>query len=186
MNLLTDLPTEEVVEIRHRPVAAIVGGVVVLMIMLGVGLALVLGGDDVDGDAGDGADTQVADAAAADEVDVDVSLAEWLDGASDACAGTVASHPAVLVAVGNQPDAIEAGVRALADGLRALPLPTTADESRQAMSVIAVGELAEQAWGGAATVDAESTDQTRVGNATALTHEFVDALVAAGATCPGR
>lgn len=179
MNLLTDLPTEEVVEVRHRPVAAIVGGIVVLIIMLGVGLALVLSGDQADD-----ADTQVADDAVVDEAAVEVMLAEWLDGASDVCASAIASHPAVLAVGGDQPAAIEAGVRALADGLRGLPLPTTADETSQAMSVIAVGELAEQAWGGAATVDAESTDQTRVGNATALTHEFVDALVAAGATCP--
>ena len=178
MNLLTDLPTEEVVEVRHRPVAAIVGGIVVLIIMLGVGLALVLSGDEADD-----ADTQVAEDAVVDEA-VEVLLAEWLDGASDVCASAIASNPAVLAVSGDQPVAIEAGVRALADGLRGLPLPTTADETSQAMSVIAVGELAEQAWGGAATVDAESTDQTRVGNATALTHEFVDALVAAGATCP--
>lgn len=181
MNLLTDLPTEEVVEARHRPVAAIVGGVVVLIVMLGTGLALVLSGggaDDSDAAADDGA-TEA-------EVETEVSLAQWLDGASDACADAVASNPAVLATNGAQPAEIEHGVRTLADGLRALPSPTAAEEYSQAMSVIAVGELAEQAWGGAATVADENSDQAQVGNATALTHEFLDALVAAGATCPTR
>ncbi|HEX6197954.1 MAG TPA: hypothetical protein VFZ37_18725 [Jiangellaceae bacterium] len=180
MNLLTDLPTEEVVEARHRPVAAIVGGVVVLVIMLGVGLVLVLNGSGGDEDTVAAANEDAANTV----VDADVSLAEWLDGASDACAETVASNPAVLATDGAEPAEIEAGVRTLADGLRALPSPTAASEYSQAMSVIAVGELAEQAWGGAATVDAENSNQTQVGNATALTHEFLDALVAVGASCP--
>lgn len=182
MNLLTDLPTEEVVEARHRPVAAIVGGVVVLIVMLGTGLVLLLSG---------GAGAEESEPAASDdaaetetEAEAEVSLAEWLEGASDACAETVASKPAVLAADGAQPAEIEDGVRTLADRLRALPSPTSADEYSQAMSVIAVGERAEQAWGGAATVDGESSDEVQVGNATALTHEFLDALVAAGATCP--
>lgn len=180
MNLLTDLPTEEVVEARHRPVAAIVGGIVVLVIMLGTGLVLVLSGSGGTDDPGADGD----DAATDTVVTAEVSLAEWLDGASDVCAEAVASNPAVLTTDDAQPAEIEAGVRTLADGLRALPSPTAAEEYSQAMSVIAVGELAEQAWGGAATVDAESSNQTQIGNATALTHEFLDALVAAGATCP--
>ena len=181
MNLLTDLPTEEVVEARHKPVAAIVGGVVVLIIMLGTGLTLVLSGGGSDDS---GAEAEADDAATEAEVQAEVSLAQWLDGASDACATTVESNPAVLATNGAQPAEIENGVRTLADGLRALPSPTTAEEYGQAMSVIAVGELAEQAWGGAATVADENSDQAQVGNATALTHEFLDALVAAGATCP--
>jgi hypothetical protein len=177
VNLLTDLPTEEVVESRHRPVAAIVGGVVVLIIMLGTGLVLVLSGN-----GGDDSDAEADDGAAEAEVETEVTLTEWLDGASDACAEAIASNPAVLATAGDQPADIEVGVRTLADGLRALPSPTAAEEYGQAMSVIAVGELAEQAWGGAATVDAEN--RALIGNATALTHEFLDALVAAGATCP--
>lgn len=180
MNLLTDLPTEEVVEARHRPVAAIVGGVVVLVVMLGTGLALVLNGGGAEADES-GAE---ADGPVETEVETDVSLDEWLEGASEACAETVASNPAVLAVDGAAPTEIEAGVRSLADGLRALPSPTAAEDYGQAMSVIAVGELAEQAWGGAATVDEENPNQVQVGNATALTHEFLDALVEAGATCP--
>lgn len=180
MNLLTDLPTEEVVEARHRPVAAIVGGVVVLIVMLGTGLTLVLSGGGAKADESAAA----ADGPNETEVRASVSLEEWLDGASDACASTVASNPAVLAGNGAEPAEIENGVRTLADGLRALPSPTAAEEYSQAMSVIAVGELAEQAWGGAATVDEESSNQAQIGNATALTHEFLDALTAAGATCP--
>ncbi|HSI92195.1 MAG TPA: hypothetical protein VK925_01795, partial [Jiangellaceae bacterium] len=69
MKLLEDQPAVDVEEPPHRPVMAILGGIAVLAVMLGVGVALLSTSESTDPQAGP-PDT--------DEPGVTVDLASWV------------------------------------------------------------------------------------------------------------
>lgn len=177
MKLLAELQTEDVDEPRQRPVAAILGGVVVLVLMFGAGVTLLLAGDDPGGGDSAGA---VQDAPPATDT---VDLASWIAGAGDACGVALGAHPVLADPGAAAPVEVEAGVRALADGLRDVPLPTERDARAEALRVITVGELAEQTWGGIAATDRADADEAALANADERTQEFIGELGRISAAC---
>jgi hypothetical protein len=173
VKLLAELPTEDVEETHHRPVAAILGGIAVLVIMLGVGVTLLIGSGSSD----------EGDPTALDLSTENVELTDWTTWAADACENVAREHQALTETSTADPVDVDFGVRALADALRELQLPTAHDERAQALSIITAGELAEQAWGGVNAPTRAEAAEGELARADNATQDFVDQLVAIGATC---
>lgn len=180
MKLLADLPAVDAEEPPRRPVQAMLGGAAVLVIMLGVGIALLVsGGGDGGAPAGD-----EAPAALAAEEEPTVDLASWTDNASAACQAAAAEHRVAWTNPDEAPVAeLDAAVRTLTSSVREVPLPTAEDPRASALSVVAKGDAAEQAWDVIAGQQREEVSRSELTDATGSTQDFVTALVDVGADC---
>lgn len=175
MKLLADLPAVDVEEPHRRPVAAIMGGVAVLVVMLGTGLALLLSGDD-------GSDELAGDGTGNAETTVD--LASWTTAATETCQTVAAEYPAYGNPEEATPAETEVVVHSLVAPVRDHPLPTDRDERTQAMAVVLMGDEAEQAWYRISDLDRDELAPADLEGAGGLVASFVDGLVRLGADCP--
>lgn len=178
MKLLEDMPSVEIHRAtgrRSRVTLTVTLAILVAGALAGV-IMLTSSGDVGDGAAGSG------DSAADGPP---VALTAWVDGTVQACATVVTDHP---VLAGGDPArtdaaniaAVDAGTRALATAVKALPLPTAADEKAAATAAVALGDQADQAWYGlAAAPDTATAEQLAA--ASGQTGAFVAGLVELGA-----
>ncbi|MFW5899174.1 MAG: hypothetical protein ACOCUN_01755 [Jiangellaceae bacterium] len=181
MKLLADLPAVDEEEPPHRPVQAILGGAAILVIMLGVGLALLLSGGDGVEPAGGGQAPAALGAEDPDQPSID--LASWTAEASAACEAVAAQHPAVTEPDEAPVGELDAGVRALTSAVREIPLPTAENPRAAALQVVARGDEAEQALDGIVGQQREELSSIDLNNAMGSTQAFVTALVEVGADC---
>lgn len=181
MKLLADLPAVDEEEPPHRPVLAILGGAAVLVIMFGVGLALLLSGGDGGHPAGDGPVPAALEAEEPDQPSID--LESWTADASAACQAAAAQHPALAEPHEAPVAELDAGVRALTSAVREIPLPTAEEPRVTALRVVARGDEAEQALDGIVGQQREELSPVDLNSAAGSTQAFVTALVEAGADC---
>lgn len=174
MKLLEDLPAVDVEEPPHRPVMAILGGIAVLVVMLGVGLALLLTSDD--------ADPEVASPDTA-EPGMTVDLASWVAGAGRACEEVAGRHDTVVDPGDVSLTELDLAVRELAAAVREIPLPTDRGERAEVLPVVLMGDEAEQAWYGISGLDRDDVANAELANADGLTRSFVAGLNDLGADC---
>lgn len=179
MKLLEDMSSVEVRSTpgkRSRVTLAITGGI--LVVGAATGFLLLSTSSDL-GEGSAPSDT------AGDGTTVE--LTAWVDGATQACATVAAEHPVLTeggearAAVDNIA-AVDAGTRALADAVRALPVPTDATAQAQVGEAVALGDQADQAWYGLAGAPDDATAE-QLGSAAGLTTAFVTGLVDLGADC---
>lgn len=174
MKLLEDQPAVDVEEPPHRPVMAILGGIAVLAVMLGVGVALLSTSESTDPQAGP-PDT--------DEPGVTVDLASWVTSASRACDEVAARHESVVDSGEGSLTEVDLAVRSLAAAVRQIPLPTDRDERAEVLPVVLMGDEAEQAWYGISGLDREDVTDAELANADGLTRSFVAGMNDLGASC---
>lgn len=172
MKLLADQPTVDVEEPPHRPVLAILGGVAVLVVMIGVGLALLLPGD-----ADDDPPAAVADHTAEQSVDME----SWTASANAAC-HAAGNSPLVATADGSLSE-IDRSVRNLVVTIREIPVPTDREGRAMVLPIVLLGDEAETAWSGISGLDGDEISTAELENANALTQDFVNGLVDIGADC---
>ncbi len=175
MKLLADLPAVDVEEPPHRPKLAIMGGIAVLVLMLGVGLALVFSaGSPPEEQANVTADTGPADT---------VGVADWVDGVSAACHEVSAEHSTFVDDGDVSLTELDLAVRSLAVAIRDVPLPSERDTRAEILPVVLLGDEAEQAWYGISGLDRDEVSGDELANADRLSRSFLGALVDIGADC---
>jgi hypothetical protein len=176
VKLLADLPAVDVEEPPHRPKLAIMGGIAVLVLMLGVGLALVFSADNPPEEpaALAPAETGPADAG---------GLADWVDGASDACRTTAAEHATFVDSGDVSLGELDLAVRSLAVAIRDVPLPPDRDTRAQILPVVLLGDEAEQAWYGISGLERDDVSRDELAYADGLARAFLTGLVDIGADC---
>lgn len=183
MKLLADQPAVDVEEPPHRPARAVLGGIAVLVVMLGVGLALLLssgGSDDHDAEPAAGL-SQTDQAVAPDEPTVDMTA--WTAAVNDACAA-VESRFGTVVDNGETPlIEVDDAVRSLTSAVSTIAMPTERTERSDVMTVVLAGDEAEQAWYGISGLDRDDVPAAEIERADRLTHVFLDRLVALGTDC---
>lgn len=175
MKLLADLPAVDVEEPPHRPMFAIMGGVAVLVVMLGVGLALVFSADNPPGEQ-----PAVTTETPSDDT---TGLADWIDGASAACRAAGAEHTTFVDSGDVSLADLDRAVRSLAVAVRDVPLPSDRDTRAQILPVVLMGDEAEQAWYGISGLERDDVSSSELANADSLTRSFLAGLVDIGADC---
>lgn len=179
MKLIADLPAVDVEEPPHRPVLAILGGAAVLVVMLGIAIALLMSDEGEEDDPAAAASS--GDVAEAPEATVD--LASWTAGVTVACQTAADEHPAFGQPGRASVAEFDAAVRGLTSAVRQIPLPTDTEPRATALTVVTMGDEAEQAWDSIAILDRDDVPQSELDDAVSLTQAFVTALVEVGADC---
>jgi hypothetical protein len=172
VKLLADQPTVDVEEPPHRPVLAILGGVAVLVLMIGVGLALLLSG---------GPDDEEPAPLADDGVGQSVDMASWTASANAAC-HAAGNTPLVASADGSLAD-VDRAVRNLVVTIREIPVPADQQARALILPIVLKGDEAETAWSGISGLEGEEISAAELDDANALTQAFVNGLVDIGADC---
>lgn len=172
MKLLADQPTVDVEEPPHRPVLAILGGVAVLVLMIGVGLALLLSGGQQDDEP-----AMVAD----DGVAAPADMATWTAAANAAC--HAAGSTPLVAAEDGSPAETDRAVRDLVVKIREIPVPADHQARALILPIVLKGDEAETAWSGISGLDRDEISAEELDNANALTQAFVNGLVDIGADC---
>ncbi|HEX6338555.1 MAG TPA: hypothetical protein VFZ85_16480 [Jiangellaceae bacterium] len=172
MKLLADQPTVDVEEPPHRPVLAILGGVAVLVLMIGVGLTLLLSGGPVDEQP-----VMVAD----DSVGQSADMASWTASANAACYAA-GDTPLVAREDGSLADTDRA-VRNLVVNIREIPIPADRQARALILPIVLMGDDAETAWWGISGLDRDEISASELDDANALAQAFVNGLVDIGADC---
>ena len=176
MKLLADLPAVDVEEPPHRPKLAIMGGIGVLVLMLGVGLALVFSGDNPP--------EEPASLTAAETGPAGTNgLADWVEGASDACRAAATEHSTFVDTGDVSLGELDRAVRSLAVRVRDVPLPADRDARAQILPVVLLGDEAEQAWYGISGLERDEVSQEELTYADGLARAFLAGLVDIGADC---
>jgi hypothetical protein len=172
VKLLADQPTVDVEEPPHRPVFAILGGVAVLIVMIGVGLALLLRG----GGGEEPPPAEVEDAAP-QATDMD----NWTAQADAACQ---AAGSTPLVATADESLAgVDQAVRTLVVSIREIPVPTDHEARALILPIVLKGDEAETAWSGISGLGSDEVSASELSNANGTTQAFVNGLVDIGADC---
>lgn len=176
MKLLEDMPSA----VTHRPTERRSGTTLIVTTVLLVVAALV--GFILTTSGGNSGDASTDDAA------TEVTLTTWVEGSTAACAAAAAEHPVMTLGAAARMDvanvaAVDAGTRQLAAAVRALPLPTAADDAAEAGAVVALGDQAEQTWYGLSGTEAVKVTPEQLTQASDHNAEFVSGLVALGADC---
>lgn len=172
MKLLADQPTVDVEEPPHRPVLAILGGVAVLVLMIGVGLALLLSGGPVDEQP-----ALVVD----DSVGQSADMASWTASANAAC-HAAGNTPLDAPVDGSLADTDRA-VRNLVVTIREIPVPADHQARALILPIVLMGDEAETAWWGISGLDIDEISAAELDDANALTQAFINGLVDIGADC---
>ena len=173
MNLLADQPTVDVEEPPHRPALAILGGIAVLVLMIGVGLALLLSG---------GPDDEEPPAPLADDgVGQSVDMASWTASANAAC-HAAGDLPLVASADGSLTD-MDRAVRSLVVTIREIPVPADQQARALILPIVLKGDEAETAWSGISGLEGDEISAAELDAANASTQAFVNGLVDIGADC---
>lgn len=177
MKLLEELSSTT----EHRPpqrrptvILAATGVGLALAAVFGVILLMAGGGGD------DRTDVPVAGPSA------DVAMAEWVDGVSQACTQTAATHP--ILTQGDEartdPDnvvATDVATRDLAVAVRGVALPTDSAEAEAATEAVRLGDQADQAWYALAAQPADKVTTAQLTAASDATSAFVSGLSSLGA-----
>lgn len=150
----------------------VVGGAVLMLVLgIGAGLWLVLtGGDDAD---------------PAEEAPSVVDQAAWSAAASEVCGRVANDYPVLtsgadeLLAPANVAT-VEEGMRELTTDIRALTMPTAAEDAAAVAETIQIGDLADRAWAAALL---ESASDEGVAEAAAIAEAYIAALNDLGADC---
>jgi hypothetical protein len=179
VKLLADQPTVDVEEPPHRPILAILGGVAILILMIGVGLVLLLSGDSNDQQPAAGAD-DAAGQPAGEMLDETTDMAAWTAEADAACR---AAGDTPLVATDESVAEVERQVRGLVVAIREIAVPADREARALILPIVLRGDEAETAWSGIAGLDRDEVSAAELDNANALTHSFVNGLVDIGANC---
>lgn len=115
------------------------------------------------------------------------TLADWASGVTDACTTVAAEQP--IMAQGHEVRldpgnlaAVDAGTGALVSAVHNVPLPADEAEQAQAVTVVAAGDQAGQAWTTLADSSAEVTPE-QLTQAADLTTGFVAGLTQLGVNC---
>lgn len=178
MKLLEDIPSAT----EHRPperrpvvILAVTGAALVLAAVLGIVLMLTGG----DGDSR--TDAPVADSGA------EVTMSEWVDGVSQACTQTAASHPILMQGAEARTDpanlvAVDTATRDLAVAVRGVTLPTEVAEADTATEAVRLGDQVDQAWYALAALPAEQVTPAHLTDASDATSAFVSRLTELGAS----
>jgi hypothetical protein len=174
VKLLADRPPVDVEKPPHRPVMAILGGVAVLAVMLGVGVALLLTSDNGSREVVPAADTEPV---------VTIDLDSWVAGASDACAAVADRHGSVVDSGESSLTELDLAVRSLAATVREIPLPTDRQARAEVLRVVLLGDEAEQAWYGIAGLDRDEVATGDLANADGLARTFLAGLDSLGVDC---
>lgn len=177
MKLLADLPAVDVEEPPHRPKLAIMGGIGVLVLMLGVGLALVFSGDNPPEEPASLAAAETDGPAGTD------GLADWVAGASDACREAAAEHSTFVDSGDVSLGELDRAVRSLAVAVRDVPLPSDRGTRAQILPVVLLGDEAEQAWYGISGLERDDVSREELAYADGLAQAFLASLVDIGADC---
>lgn len=174
MKLLADRPAVDVEEPPHRPVMAILGGIAVLAAMLGVGLALLLTSDNRGPEVAPAADTEPAET---------IGLDSWIAGANTACASVAGEHDTIVDSGELSLIELDQAVRSLAAAVREIPLPTDRAARAEVLSVVLLGDEAEQAWYGIAGLERDDVANRDLADADRLARAFLAGLDRLGADC---
>lgn len=181
MKLLEDIPSAT----EHRPperrpvvILAVTGAALVLAAVLGIVLMLTGGGDN----------RTVAPAA---DSGAEVAMSEWVDGVSQACTQTAASHPILLQGAEARTDpanlvAVDTATRDLAVAVRGVALPTDVAEADAATEAVRLGDQVDQAWYALAALPAEQVTPAHLADASDATSTFVSRLIELGASGCGE
>lgn len=181
MKLLADQPTVDVEEPPHRPILAILGGVAVLILMIGVGLALLLrGGGDTEQAAAE-ADEAISQSSAEHAAEQMIDMDGWTARTNAACRAA-GDSPLVAAADESLPD-IDREVRNLVVTIREIPVPVDHEARALILPIVLKGDEAETAWSGISGLEVDEITASELDNANALTQAFVNGLVDIGANC---
>jgi hypothetical protein len=148
------------------------GGVAVLVLMIGVGLALLLSGGP-----GDEQPAPVTD----DSVGQSGDMASWTASANAACYAA-GNTPLVASADGSLADTDRA-VRNLVVTIREIPVPADHQARALILPIVLMGDDAETAWSGISGLDGDEISAAELDDANALAQAFVNGLVDIGADC---
>ncbi|HEX6234312.1 MAG TPA: hypothetical protein VFZ63_14390 [Jiangellaceae bacterium] len=172
MKLLADQPTVDVEEPPHRPVLAILGGVAVLVVMMGIGLVLLQPG---------GSDDEQPSSAADEAAEQSTDMASWTASANAACRAA-GNSPLVATADDSLAD-VDRNVRNLVVTIREIPVPADREARAMILPIVLLGDEAETAWSGISGLDRNEISAAELDNANALTQDFVNGLIDIGADC---
>lgn len=178
MKLLEDISSAT----EHRPpnrrplmTLAVTGVALGVAAILGVILLLTGGNGDDDavvGGPGDSTD--------------EVTMSSWVDGVSQACTDTAATHPILT----NGPEArtepgnvaaADTATRDLAIAVRGIALPTNPEDNTTASDAVKLGDEADQAWYALAALPSEEVTTEQLTAASDATSAFLGRLGELGA-----
>ncbi len=174
MKLLADQPTVDVEEPPHRPVFAILGGVGVLIVMIGVGLVLLLR-------SGGGGDDQPPPPAVEEAAPQAITMEDWTVQANSACRAA-GNAPHVATADESMAE-VDQAVRNLTVSIREIPIPADRQARALILPIVMKGDEAETAWAAISGLPSDEVTPAELNTANTLTQAFVNGLVDIGADC---
>lgn len=176
MKLLEDIPSAETHRRPHMWLTLTMT-VVLLVTATTVGTYLVA-------QSSDGRQQSLTDGAATGEPAV--SLTEWAQTATTTCRAVASAHPILTEGADARITAanlvaVNAGIQALADGIRGLPPLTAESENAEVSQVIAAADSISQAFQALAAAD-HVTD-AQLSQAVGLADALITRLIELGADC---